>query len=99
MHTRTIKRLQKKKSPIGWWIAGAALVIVIVVVAVLAIRARDRWRHWHYGWWTGWASVAGRVSAGGLVQVLRLPPRTRPTDESTEVRSPTRCSVRHGGRR
>ena len=31
--------LQKKKSPIGWWIAGAALVIVIIVVAVMAIRA------------------------------------------------------------
>ena len=29
----------QKKSPIGWWIAGAALVIVIIVVAVLAIRA------------------------------------------------------------
>jgi hypothetical protein len=29
----------QKKSPVGWWIAGAALVIVIVVVAVLAIRA------------------------------------------------------------
>ena len=33
------QKLQKKKSPIGWWVAGAALVIVIVVVAVLAIRA------------------------------------------------------------
>jgi hypothetical protein len=33
------QELQKKKSPIGWWIAGAALVIVIVVIAVLAIRA------------------------------------------------------------
>ena len=32
------QKLQKKKSPIGWWVAGAALVIVIVVVAVLAIR-------------------------------------------------------------
>jgi hypothetical protein len=31
--------LQKKKSPVGWWIAAGALVIVIVVVAVLAIRA------------------------------------------------------------
>jgi hypothetical protein len=31
--------LEKKKSPVGWWIAGAALVIVIIVVAVLAIRA------------------------------------------------------------
>jgi Protein of unknown function (DUF2510) len=31
--------LEKKKSSLGWWIAGAALVIVIAVVAVLAIRA------------------------------------------------------------
>ena len=29
------QELEKKKSPIGWWIAGAALVIVIIVVAVL----------------------------------------------------------------
>jgi hypothetical protein len=33
------QEIQKKKSPIGWWIAGAALVIAIIVVAVLAIRA------------------------------------------------------------
>ena len=33
------QNLEKKKSPVGWWIAGAALVIVIIVVAVLAIRA------------------------------------------------------------
>ncbi|HET9561923.1 MAG TPA: DUF2510 domain-containing protein [Propionibacteriaceae bacterium] len=33
------QELEKKKSPIGWWIAGAALVIVSIVVAVLAIRA------------------------------------------------------------
>jgi Protein of unknown function (DUF2510) len=31
--------LEKKKSPIGWWIAGAALVIGIIIVAVIAIRA------------------------------------------------------------
>jgi hypothetical protein len=33
------QEMEKKKSPVGWWIAGAALVIVIVVIAVLAIRA------------------------------------------------------------
>jgi hypothetical protein len=33
------QELQKKKSPVGWWIAGGVLVVVIVVVAVLAIRA------------------------------------------------------------
>jgi hypothetical protein len=33
------QELENKKSPIGWWIAGAALVIVIIAVAVMAIRA------------------------------------------------------------
>jgi hypothetical protein len=33
------QQLEKKKSPIGWWIAGAALVIGIIIVAVIAIRA------------------------------------------------------------
>jgi len=33
------QELQKKKSPVGWWIGAGVLVIVIVVVAVLAIRA------------------------------------------------------------
>ena len=33
------QEIQKKKSPVGWWIVGAALVVVIVVVAVIAIRA------------------------------------------------------------
>ena len=33
------QELQNRKTPVGWWIAGAALIIVIVVVAVLAIRA------------------------------------------------------------
>ena len=28
-----------KRSPVGWWIAAAALVVVIIVVAVFAIRA------------------------------------------------------------
>ena len=33
------QELRKRKSPIGWWIAGATLLIIIIVVAVLAIRA------------------------------------------------------------
>ena len=33
------QELEKKKSPVGWWIAGAALVIGIIIVAVIAIRA------------------------------------------------------------
>jgi uncharacterized protein DUF2510 len=35
------QQVQKKRSPIGWWIVGAALVVAIVVVAVIAIRALD----------------------------------------------------------
>jgi len=33
------EQIQKKRSPIGWWIAGAALLVAIVVVAALALRA------------------------------------------------------------
>ena len=33
------QQVQQKKSPVGWWIVGAVLVMVIVVVAVIAIRA------------------------------------------------------------
>ena len=33
------QQLEKKRSPIGWWTAGAALVIIIAVAAVLAVRA------------------------------------------------------------
>jgi hypothetical protein len=33
------QQVQQKKSPVGWWIVGSALVVVIVVVAVIAIRA------------------------------------------------------------
>ena len=33
------QEIQKKKSPIGWWIGGAALVVAIIVIAVIAIRA------------------------------------------------------------
>jgi len=30
---------QQRKSPVGWWIAAAALLVVIIVVAVIAVRA------------------------------------------------------------
>jgi Protein of unknown function (DUF2510) len=33
------QQVASKKSPVGWWIAGIALVVVIVVIAVIAIRA------------------------------------------------------------
>ncbi len=38
------EQIQKKRSPIGWWIAGAALLVAIIVVAALALRAVNaRW--------------------------------------------------------
>jgi hypothetical protein len=30
---------QQRKSPVGWWIAAAALLVVIVVIGVIAVRA------------------------------------------------------------
>jgi len=33
------QQVANKKSPVGWWIAGIALVVAIVVIAVIAIRA------------------------------------------------------------
>lgn len=33
------QQLRRKRSGVGWWIAGAALVVVIVIVAVVAVRA------------------------------------------------------------
>lgn len=33
------QQTQKRRSPVGWWMVGAALVAVIVLVAVFAIRA------------------------------------------------------------
>lgn len=33
------QQTQKKRSPVGWWVAGLALVVAVVVVAVLGVRA------------------------------------------------------------
>jgi hypothetical protein len=33
------QQTQKRRSPVGWWLAGAALVVVVAVVAVLGVRA------------------------------------------------------------
>ena len=35
------QELESKKSPIGWWIGGTALVIGIIVVAVIAIDRKS----------------------------------------------------------
>jgi hypothetical protein len=32
------QQTQKKRAPVGWWLAGTALVVAVVVVAVLGIR-------------------------------------------------------------
>ena len=89
------QQIQKKKSPVGWWIGGIALVVVIVVIAVIAIRAVA-------GGNTDITSPPG----GGPVVPGRLPaaadarprsPRPTPTTAGcTAARSPTRPSVRPG---
>ncbi len=33
------QQTSKKKSPVGWWIVGAVLVVVLAIVAVVAVRA------------------------------------------------------------
>jgi len=33
------QQTRQKRSPVGWWLAGAALLVAIVVVSVLAVRA------------------------------------------------------------
>ena len=87
--------LEKKKTPIGWWIAGAALVIGIIV-AVIAIRAVTG------GIDTG--TSGGPVGQPSQAPARRRSPRalslqaTRPTDECMAGRSPTPCSVRRGAR-
>ena len=90
------QEIQKKKSPIGWWIAGGALVIVIVVVAVLAIRAVT-------GGNTGTTGVPGQPSQDVCPAVSTASPEpdstTPPMAGCTAVRFPTRCSVAPGARR
>ena len=93
------QELQNKKSPIGWWIAGAALVIVIVVVAVLAIRAVTG----------GDTGTSGGGPVGQPSQDVCPPDETAspdvPVDHPPDGRVhggpgfPIRSSARHGGRR
>ncbi len=63
------QQLEKKKSPVGWWIAGVALVAVIVVVAVIAIRAVS----------SGTAGVG--TPGGGPVTQDVCPPEKTPVPE------------------
>jgi hypothetical protein len=63
------QQIQKKKSPVGWWIAGIAMVIVIVVIAVIAIRAV-----------TGGTDIA-TPPGGGPVSQDTCPPQKTATPE------------------
>ena len=74
--------LEKKKSPVGWWIAGAALVIVMIVVAVLAIRAV-----------TGGSGSTSRVPSGQPSQDV-CPAEVTPTAEPSSDPADGRV---HGG--
>ncbi len=68
------QELEKKKTPIGWWIAGVALVVVIVVVAVLAIRAVTGGGTGITGGPVG-PTIAGRLPCGEHGQPrARIPP-------------------------
>lgn len=33
------QQVRRKRSPVGWWLAGAAILVVLVVLAVVAVRA------------------------------------------------------------
>ena len=68
------QELEKKKTPIGWWIAGVALVVVIVVVAVVAIRAVTGGGTGITGAPVG-PTIAGRLPCGEHGQPrARIPP-------------------------
>jgi hypothetical protein len=67
------QQISKKKTPVGWWIAGAALVVVIVVVAVLAIRAVS----------SGTTEIA-RPGGGPVSQDTCPPKRTQSPDPNAD---------------
>ena len=75
------QEIQKKKSPVGWWIAGIALVVVIVVVAVIAIRAV-----------AGGTNIA--TPPGGSASQDNCPPERTPTQAPEEDPNDGRV---HGG--
>jgi hypothetical protein len=77
------QQVQKKKSPVGWWVAGIALVVVIVVVAVIAIRAV-----------TGGGGIIGAPSGQGSQDVCPKVDTDSPT--ATPSGSPPDGRV-HGG--
>jgi hypothetical protein len=76
------QQTQKKRSPIGWWVAGIALVVVIVVVAVIAIRAV-----------TGGGGISGLPTGQGSQDVCPRASTESPTAPGT---APSDGRV-HGG--
>jgi hypothetical protein len=64
------QQVAKKKSPVGWWIGGIALVIVIVVIAVIAIRAVS-----------GGTNIATPPGGGGPVPQDTCPPKRSETPQ------------------
>jgi Protein of unknown function (DUF2510) len=76
------QQVQQKRSPIGWWIAGAALVVAIVVVGILAVRAV-----------TG-AGAVPAVPGGGQPSSQVCPPDSDETASPAEQTDDNRV---HGG--
>ena len=64
------QQVANKKSPVGWWIAGIALVVVIVVIAVIAIRAV-----------AGGTNIATPPGGGGPVSQDTCPPQRSETPQ------------------
>ena len=64
------QQVTNKKSPVGWWIAGIALVVVIVVIAVIAIRAV-----------AGGADIATPPPGGGPATQDTCPPQRTETPQ------------------
>jgi hypothetical protein len=77
------QQVARKKSPVGWWIGGIALVVVIVVIAVIAIRAV-----------TGGTNIATPPGGGGGATSDTCPPER--TDTPQPEADPNDGRV-HGG--
>lgn len=75
------QQTRRRRSPVGWWLAGAALVVVIAVVAVFAIRAT-----------TGLGTAAAPPGGQGSQNVC-----PQPKDQSIEPGQDPNDGRVHGG--
>ncbi|MFL6025808.1 MAG: hypothetical protein ACJ72K_02670, partial [Friedmanniella sp.] len=75
------QQVQKRRSPVGWWLAGAAVLVAIVVVAVIAVRGTTSGG--------GFAGVPGRQGTQSA-----CPPEQEATAEPTPDPNDGRV---HGG--